>query len=124
MGSYFKKRILSFNYAFEGIKTLFSETPNALIHLVAAIMAITMGFLFSVSTDEWLAIIIVIGMVFAMEAINTAVETLSDFACKEEIHPRIKKVKDLAAGGVLFAAIAAFGVGVIIFLPKIIHLFL
>lgn len=123
MGNYLKQRILSFKYAFRGIRTLFSETPNALIHLIIAILAVVLGFLLRISPTEWLAVIIVIGAVFAMEAANTAVETLSDYACKKEIHPAIKKVKDLAAAGVLLTAIAALIVGMIVFLPKIIQVF-
>lgn len=123
MDNYLRRRILSFKYAFRGVRTLFSETPNALIHLILAVLAVIMGFLFNISQTEWMAIIIVIGLVFAMEAINTAVETLSDYACNKKRHPAIKKVKDLAAAGVLLAAISALIVGIIVFLPKIIALF-
>jgi diacylglycerol kinase len=70
-------------------------------------MAITLGFVFRISTTEWIAICIVIGLVFAMEAINTAIETLADYACNKQIDSRIAKAKDLAAAGVLMAAIAA-----------------
>ncbi|WP_298650132.1 diacylglycerol kinase family protein [uncultured Proteiniphilum sp.] len=117
--SYIKKRILSFGHAFRGLRLLFKETPNALIHLIAAIIAITLGCVFRISGGEWLAIIIVIGTVFSMEAVNTALERLSDYTCNKEIHPTIKKVKDLAAAAVLIAVVAALTVGIIIFLPKI-----
>ncbi|HOM63376.1 MAG TPA: diacylglycerol kinase family protein [Dysgonamonadaceae bacterium] len=118
MHSYFQKRILSFKYAFRGIKVLVHETPNSRIHTILAIMAITLGFVFRISTTEWIAICIVIGLVFAMEAINTAIETLADYACNKQIDSRIAKAKDLAAAGVLMAAIAALVVGIIVFLPK------
>lgn len=81
-----------------------------------------LGFLFQISSVEWLAIIIVIGMVFALEAMNTAIETLADFACDKKRHPLIKIVKDVSAAGVLLAAIAALFVGIVVFLPKIIGL--
>lgn len=122
MSNFFKKRVLSFKYAFQGVATLFRETPNAIVHIIMAILAVLMGLFFSISTTEWLAIIIVIGLVFASEAINTSIETLSDFVYKER-NESIKKVKDIAAAGVLMAAIAAFTVGVVVFLPKIIELF-
>ena len=122
MSDFLKKRIQSFNYAFQGIATLFRETPNAFIHLFLAVSAILLGFLFSISATEWLAVIIIIGLVLALEAINTSIETLADFACKER-NESIKKVKDLAAAGVLLASIAALAAGVVIFLPKIIKLF-
>ncbi len=122
MSNYFKKRILSFKYAFQGVRTLFSQTPNALVHLILTVLAITLGFALQISKTEWLAIVIVIGLVFALEAINTALENLADFTCKKEIHPTIKRVKDLAAAGVLFAALAAVVIGIIVFLPKILTL--
>jgi len=119
---YMKKRILSFRYAFQGIETLFRETPNAVLQLIAAAVAVIMGFLFHISRGEWLALIIVIGGVLAMEALNSALEVLSDYACKKEIHPSIRKVKDLTAAAVLIAAMVSLVVGIIIFLPKIILL--
>jgi diacylglycerol kinase len=119
---YMKKRILSFRYAFRGAATLFRETPNIRLQLAAAIAAVIMGFLLHISREEWLAIIIVTGGVFAMEAMNSALEHLSDFTCKQEIHPAIKKVKDISAAAVLLAAVAALTVGLVIFLPKIILL--
>lgn len=120
--NYIKKRIQSFGYAFQGLGTLFRETPNAQIQLIAAIVAVTMGFLLHISTEEWLAVIIVIGLVLALEAINSSLETLADYACNKEIHPLIRKVKDLAAAGVLLAALAALVVGIVLFLPKIISI--
>jgi len=120
---YKKNRIHSFIYAFEGIKTLFRETPNAVIHLVAAIAALLLGLIFHISTVEWLILILLIGGVVAMEAMNSALEHLSDYTSKKEIDPTIKKAKDLSAAAVLMMAIAALVAGVIIFLPKIIHLF-
>ncbi len=117
-----KKRLASFRYAIQGIALLLKETPNAHIHFFAAILAIILGVLFGISVAEWLAVLIVIGLVFALEAINTSIETLADFACKER-NESIKKVKDLAAAGVLLASIAALAVGVVIFLPKIIEIF-
>ncbi|KUK78083.1 MAG: putative Diacylglycerol kinase [Proteiniphilum acetatigenes] len=120
---YIKNRIHSFIYAFEGIKTLFRETPNAMIQLAAAIAAILLGLIFHISTVEWLILILVIGGVVALEAMNSALENLSDYTSKKEIDPTIKKAKDLSAAAVLIMAIAALAVGVIIFLPKIIHLF-
>jgi len=119
---YIKNRILSFRYALRGVTTLFRETPNIRLQLAAAIAAVIMGFLLHISSGEWLAVIIVTGGVFAMEAMNSALEHLSDFTCKQEIHPAIKKVKDISAAAVLLAAVAALTVGLVIFLPKIILL--
>ena len=122
MRHFLKQRILSFTYAFQGIRTLFKDTPNSLVHLVLTILAIVLGFMMHVSETEWLAICIVIGLVFALEIVNSAIENLSDYASKKKPSSMIKRVKDLTAAAVLFAALTALAVGIIIFLPKIIDL--
>jgi diacylglycerol kinase len=113
-----KKRINSFKYAFAGIYTLLLSQPNARVHLIAGLIAVSLGFFFSIETIEWCIIFILIGMVFSAEAFNSALEFLCD-----KMHPdwddQIGKVKDLAAAGVLFIAMSALIVGFIIFIPKI-----
>jgi diacylglycerol kinase len=60
-----------------------------------------------------LAVIIVMGGVLALEAVNTAIETLVDLV-SPEFHPLAKKAKDVAAGAVLLFVFAALGVAVVI----------
>lgn len=57
-------------------------------------------------------------IVFLSEMLNTAIEFLSDVV-SPELHPQIKKVKDVSAAAVLFAALGAVVIGCIVFLPKI-----
>lgn len=116
------KRIKSFAYAFAGLRVLFREEHNSWIHAAAAILAIAMGSLFRISPMEWIAVVIVIGMVFAAEIINSSIERTADFV-KAECDDRKRDIKDLGAAAVLVSAIAAAVVGIIIFLPKIIALF-
>lgn len=95
---------------------------NAKVHTLATCCVTAAGFYFHLSAFEWIAIVIVIGGVLAAEIFNTSIEALSN-KVSPEYNETIKQVKDFAAGGVLLAATAALIVGVIIFLPKIIHLF-
>ena len=113
------KRIKSFGYAFAGIKVLLREEHNARIHLVAAVAAVTLGFLFGITRSEWTAVVIVIAMVFSAEAVNSAIERTADFV-KAERDDRKRDIKDLAAGAVLLCAMGAAVVGVIVFLPYLI----
>ncbi len=117
-----KERIRSFPYAFNGLWILWNEEHNVRIHFVAAICAVVAGFFFHVSPFEWLAIVFAIGFVITLEIINSAIENIADFVCSER-NEMIKKVKDLAAAAVLFSAMTAFVVGLIIFVPKIWSLF-
>ncbi|MDP4184916.1 MAG: diacylglycerol kinase family protein [Bacteroidota bacterium] len=116
-----KKRIFSFKYAFTGIYELIKSEPNARIHLAATICAVAAGFFLQISTSEWCFVIFAIAIVFAAEAFNTVFEKLVDHLFKE-YHETARLAKDIAAGGVLICAIAAFIVGLIIFLPKVLQL--
>lgn len=116
--AYIKDRIHSFRNAFRGVMLLFRKTPNARIQLVAALLITLLGISFRISRGEWLALVMVIGLVFAMEAINTALEVLADYASNHSIHPAIRDAKDLAAAGVLIVACIALVTGLFIFLPK------
>jgi len=112
-----KKRLASFRYAFNGLKILIQEEHNARIHLFAACCVLIAGAVFKISTTEWIAVIFCIGLVIALELINSAIENAADYLSKEKSES-IKKIKDLSAGAVLVAAIASAIIGVIIFLPK------
>ncbi|MBP8849653.1 MAG: diacylglycerol kinase family protein [Breznakibacter sp.] len=116
-----KKRAKSFTYAFAGVKLLLKEEHNALIHLFATVLAISLGVFLKISSIEWMFVLVSIGLVFSAELFNTAIEHLCNYISPMN-NAVIKKVKDLAAAGVLMVAIAAFLVGAIIFIPKIVEL--
>jgi diacylglycerol kinase len=119
---YIRKRANSFVYAFRGIVTLVRTQPNAVIHLFATIAAITLGWYFKLSSGEWIAITLSIALVWIVEAINTAIEFLTNLV-SPEYNPLAGKTKDVAAAAVLIAALFAIIVGCIVFLPKIIMAF-
>ena len=117
-----QKRLKSFQYAFNGLQTLFREEPNAKIHLFIMLCVLIAGFVFRISVGEWIAVVLCIGLVIALEIINSTLENMADFVSPEK-HETIKKIKDLAAGAVLVGAIVSAIVGVIVFLPKGIGMF-
>ena len=112
------ERIKSIGYALEGLKTLFKEEPNAIIHGAITLMVIFLGFYFEVSKTEWITLLIMIGLVFSLELINTAIENLCNLISMEK-NVQIKRIKDLSAAAVLVAAIIAVLIGCIVFIPKI-----
>lgn len=116
------ERLRSFKYAINGLKILFKKEHNARIHLVISLLVIISGFVLNINNIEWLAILMLIGLVISLEAINSAIETLSDFVSPHKSE-MIKAVKDLSAGAVLIASIIAVICGSIIFLPKICDFF-
>lgn len=109
------KRIQSFRYAMNGIKILFSTEHNARIHLIATILVFIAGVLLDIDSFDWILIIFAVGLVFVAEIFNTALEYLSDFLHPEK-HSEIKKVKDIAAAGVLVATLTAAAIGIFVFI--------
>ncbi len=118
----FNSRIKSFSFAIEGIATFFKTQHNAWIHAIAAIVVVVLGFVLDVNATEWCLLIVAIALVLLAEMLNTAIEFLTDLASPNH-HPLAKKVKDVAAGSVLFAALASVIIGMIVFVPKVICLF-
>ena len=114
-----KSLVRSFSCAFDGILLVVRGQRNVRIHLTFTLLVIIAGYAFGISAGEWCIIFLAIGLVLAMEALNTAVEKLVDFV-SPEFHAKAGEVKDIAAGGVLITAIAAILVGLVIFIPKII----
>ena len=113
-----RKRLKSFVFAFAGLKILQKEEHNFRIHLVAAILVIAAGFIFKISSYDWIAIILAIGFVFVVEIFNTTIENITDFISPDE-HPSIKRIKDMAAAAVLISAIVAVIIGLMVFLPEL-----
>ena len=55
-----------------------------------------------------MVILIAIGLVICLEMINSSIEELADFLTQGPTeHEAIKRVKDVAAGAVLFASLIA-----------------
>ncbi len=122
VANYIKGRVKAFMHAFNGVYILFTEEPNSKIQALLAVVALLMGYFLHISSTEWIVLCIVICLVFTVEAINSAIENLSDFTCNKKFEESIKKTKDLSAAAVLFSAIAALIAGLIIFLPKLLNL--
>ena len=117
-----KARLASFTNAWRGLTRFVRQEHNAWIHCGMTIVVVLAGFLFKLSNVEWLAVVFAIGLVLAGEAINSAIERLSDVV-QPEWDDRIRDVKDISAGAVLICAITAAIIGIIVFLPKLIMLF-
>jgi diacylglycerol kinase (ATP) len=116
-----KSRLGSFKFAFRGLVILIKNEHNARIHLFAAFVAITAGIFLRINTLEWAFIIIVIGLVFLTELINSSLESLSDLV-KPEPNESIRNAKDYAAAAVLISAIISLAAGALIFIPRILNL--
>jgi diacylglycerol kinase (ATP) len=123
LSSKLKNRLYSFKHAFAGFNALWKSEVNVRIHFILFAMAIGFGWFLTISSTEWLFVVLSAGLVLVSEAFNTAIEKVCNFV-EPNAHPKMGKIKDISAAAVLIAAIAAGVIGVIIFVPKIWKLFI
>ena len=110
------KLLQAIRYAARGILMFFRSERNGAIQVSVAVVTMMAGIFLHISTTDWIHVVMCIGAVFTAEMLNTAIEKLCDMV-RPEKDPRVRDIKDLAAGAVLVTAIASAAIGGMIFLP-------
>ena len=110
-------RIKSIGYAFKGIWILLSSENSVKVQTSLSIGMTILGYLMNISATEWMFQIIAIGIVIATEGMNTAVEKIANFV-EPKFDERMGEIKDVAAGAVAIASLAAIAIGLVIYIPK------
>lgn len=118
-----RKHTISFKHAFEGLFVAFSTQPNYRVHLFFSFLALGGGVVFRIRYEEFLTIGVLITVGFVVETFNTAIEETCD-AVDDSIRPDIKIAKDTSAAAMLLFAIGSAVLAGIIFIPRIIQLFI
>jgi diacylglycerol kinase len=107
------KVIKSFNWALNGLKTVWLEEINFRLECLIAVLILVTAIFFDFSFTELLAIIVAIIFVISAEIINTAVEDLCNKVQPNQ-DPLIGKVKDIMAGYVLIVSLGASVIGLLV----------
>ncbi len=115
---FLRARIRSFGHASRGWWHVLRTQHNAWVHLVITAAVLAVSFWLRLDARDWAVIVLTIALVFAAEFLNTAVEVVVDLA-SPQIHPLAKVAKDVGAGAVLIAAVAAVLVGLLILGPPL-----
>ena len=113
----FKKSV---THAIEGLKTIIRDEKNFRRDLAIAAVVIVFGLRLKISHSDWIAISLVISMVFISEAMNSVIEAICD-TVSAEYKVNIKYAKDVAAGAVLISAIVSIITGLLVFVPYILE---
>ncbi|WP_313805967.1 diacylglycerol kinase family protein [Flavobacterium sp.] len=116
--SFFTGRLKSIGFAVRGAIKLATTEHSVMVQSSIAVLMIIAGFYFEISKTEWMFQILAFGLVLSIEGLNTAVEKIADFI-HPDYHERIGFIKDIAAGAVFFAAMAAMAIGALIYLPRL-----
>lgn len=117
--SFVRGRIKSLKYAVLGAYKLVTTEHSIMVQFSIGVIVTVLGFVLDISKTEWMFQTLAIGMVLAIEGLNTAVEKIADFIHPNH-HEKIGFIKDIAAGAVAFAAIAAVVIGLIIYVPYVV----
>lgn len=108
----------SFFCAFKGTIYIFKTERNFRFHIMFSVLVLLCSLIFNLSYVELSVILIMIAVVLTLEIINTIIENIMDFLCKD-YNLNIKIIKDMASGAVLVSAFISIIVGLLIFIPKI-----
>lgn len=107
-GQPFLKRLV---FALQGLYLAFRHERSMRFHILASAAVLAVLLIIQPSSLWWAIGALTIAMVIIVELMNAALETLADCLHPEQ-HPAIGAAKDMAAGAVLIAAVAAILVAV------------
>lgn len=112
----------AFRAAFRGLANVLWTQRNVRIHLLFTALTVLLAALLGLALWEWAVLLLTIGLVLVAEVLNTALEALVDLLSPERRY-LAGRAKDVAAAGVLLAAILAIVVGGVLFVPHLMTLF-
>lgn len=104
-------------YALRGVGFVLAER-NAQLLLAVTALPVAAGLWLGLSRLEWCAVLAALALVWSAEMLNTALERLTDLA-SPDFHPLAGKAKDIAAGAVLVAMLAAVSIALVVFGPRL-----
>ena len=119
-----KNVLISFRYAFSGIKYTFKNSRNFKIQVLFAFFSLILCSIVQLEKSDYLILLITIFSVLILEILNTSIESLVDLVIQKKFSNLAKISKDCSAGAVLLASINSVIIGLYLFIPKINLLFL
>ncbi|MEJ5229975.1 MAG: diacylglycerol kinase family protein [Pseudothermotoga sp.] len=110
----------SFKNAITGLTEALKHEKNLKVHFLIGICVLVSSYFLDLSSGELLWLIFAVFSVIGMELVNTMIEGIMDIY-SENHDPRIKFVKDVAAGIVLWYSLFATVVGLIVLGRALFH---
>lgn len=104
----------SIKHALRGVVVVFQNEQSFRLQVLAGILVFFFAVFFSVTTFEYIILILLVGSVLTLEMVNSIFERIVD-SFKPRIHPIVKDIKDIMAGAVLLVSIIALIIGITIF---------
>ena len=114
--------IKSIKYSLDGLFYAYRYEQSLWIHGCAVILAIILGIIFQIKLSEWAIIFIALGIILALELINTAIEAAVDLTTTK-IHPLAKVAKDCGSAASFVMSIVSIVISLFVFGPYFLDLF-
>ena len=111
----------SLGFASEALIEMVLNHNNFRLQIVVGLFAVSAGLFFQLNISEWMALILVSGLVLVTEMANSSIEAMVDLITKER-KQEAKKAKDIAAGMVLLASGLSIIIGILVFGPRLLNL--
>lgn len=117
----YKRFFKSIKYSLEGLFYAYRYEQSLWIHGFATILAIIMGLIFQIRLSEWAIIFIALGIILALELINTAIEAAVDLTTSK-IHPLAKIAKDCGSAASFVMSIVSVVISLFVFGPYLMEI--
>ena len=117
----FGRFLLSFKYSLEGLIYSYRNEQSMLIHFLATITAVCLGFLLDITKTDWILIFLSLAIILVAELFNTAVEAIVDMITLE-VNPLAKIAKDCGSAATFVVTIVGFIVCIAVLAPYVIKI--
>jgi diacylglycerol kinase len=107
-----------FKVAFEGLFFGLFNDSSIQLQFVLGLVVVVLIILLPLETFEVIILLLLIGLILALEYINTSIEWICDALIPQE-NADVKRIKDLASAAVLFMSLFAASIALIILIPHI-----
>ncbi len=115
-----KELKISFQVAFKGIKIAIKEEQTFTIQIFIGALVLILMYWLPLNNVERAILILVMILVWSLELINSQIERALD-VLHPDFHPKVGRIKDMAAGAVLIVSIGSIFIGILILLPAILE---
>ena len=116
----YKRFLKSLKYSFDGLFYAYRYEQSLWIHAIAVGVALSLGIFFKIKISEWAIIFIALGIILALELLNTAIEAAVDLTTTK-IHPLAKIAKDCGSAASFVMSIVSIVISLFVFWPYIIE---
>ena len=111
----------SIKYSLDGLVYAYRYEQSLWLHGIVSIFAVILGIIFKIKLSELAIIFIALGIILALELINTAIEAAVDLTTSK-IHPLAKIAKDCGSAASFVMSIVSIVISLFVFGPYLLEL--